>query len=98
MNKRFQGVHTIMPTPFKEDGSLDLASLETLTEFLIGLEVDGLVVLGVMGEAPKLSQQEQDEVIRTTVKVASGRVPVFAGSGAEGTDLAVQKSLNALNL
>jgi dihydrodipicolinate synthase/N-acetylneuraminate lyase len=60
MNKRFQGVHTIMPTPFKEDGSLDLASLETLTEFLIGLEVDGLVVLGVMGEAPKLSQQEQD--------------------------------------
>lgn len=98
MTQKFQGVYTIMPTPFKDDGSLDLPSLETLTEFLIGLEVDGLVVLGVMGEAPKLSQQEQDEVIRTTVKVASGRVPVFAGSGAEGTDLAVQKSLNALKL
>ena len=32
---RFGGVHTIMPAPFTEDGVLDLASLETLTEFLI---------------------------------------------------------------
>lgn len=95
---RFSGVYTIMPTPFTDDGALDLASLETLTDFLIRLEVDGLVVLGVMGEAPKLSQREQDEVIRTTVAAAGGRVPVFAGSGAEGTDLAVERSRNALSL
>ena len=95
---RFSGVYTIMPTPFGDDGSLDLASLETLTDFLVRLGVDGLVVLGVMGEAPKLSQREQDEVIATTVRAANGRVPVFAGSGAAGTDLAVEKSLNALSL
>ncbi len=94
---RFQGVYTIMPTPFSDDGKLDLKSLETLTDFLVKLGVDGLVVLGVMGEAPKLSQAEQDEVIRTTVRVA-GKLPVFAGSGAEGTDLAIEKSLNALAL
>jgi 4-hydroxy-tetrahydrodipicolinate synthase len=95
---RFSGVYTIMPTPFGEDGALDLGSLETLTDFLIDLGVDGLVVLGVMGEAPKLSQREQDDVIRTTVGAARGRVPIFAGSGAEGTDLAIEKSLNALAL
>ncbi len=67
--RRFSGVHTIMPTPFTDDGRLDLESLERLTDFLIRLGVDGLVVLGVMGEAPKLSQREQ-EVIRTTVRVA----------------------------
>lgn len=94
---RFSGVYTIMPTPFNDDGALDLASLETLTDFLVRLEVDGLVVLGVMGEAPKLSQREQDEVIRTTVAAAGGRVPVYAGSGAEGTDLAVERSRNALS-
>lgn len=92
----FGGVHTIMPTPFTEDGALDLASLETLTEFLIGRGVDGLVVLGVLGEAPKLSQREQDEVIATTVKAAAGRVPVFAGAGAGGTDLAVERGKNAV--
>jgi len=95
---KFNGVHTIMPTPFTDDGALDLASLATLTEFLIDLGVDGLVVLGVLGEAPKLSQAEQDEVIRVTVKAAAGRVPVFAGTGAGGTDLAVEKSLSALAL
>lgn len=86
----FAGVHTIMPTPFADDGALDLGSLESLAEFLIGRGVDGLVVLGVLGEAPKLSQLEQDEVIVTTVRAAAGRVPVFAGSGAGGTDLAVE--------
>ncbi len=95
---KFHGVHTIMPTPFTDAGALDIESLATLTEFLIGLGVDGLVVLGVLGEAPKLSQSEQDEVIRVTVETARGRVPVFAGSGAGGTDLAVEKSLSALKL
>lgn len=93
----FSGVYTIMPTPFKDDGSLDLPSLEKLTAFLARQGVDGVVVLGVMGEAPKLSQKEQDEVIATTVK-AAGTMPVLAGSGADGTDLAVEKSLNALSL
>jgi 4-hydroxy-tetrahydrodipicolinate synthase len=94
----FQGVYTIMPTPFTAAGALDLESLATLTDFLISLGVDGLVVLGVLGEAPKLSQAEQDEVIRTTVRSAAGRVPVFAGSGAGGTDLAIEKSLSAIKL
>lgn len=95
---RFSGVHTIMPTPFTQDGALDKASLERLTDFLIGLGVDGLVVLGVMGEAPKLSQSEQDEVIAITVAASSGRVPVFAGTSAAGTDLAVERSKSALSL
>ena len=93
----FSGVYTIMPTPFKDDGKLDLKSLEQLTNFLVKLGVDGVVVLGVMGVAPKLSQTEQDEVIKTTV-AAAGNIPVFAGSGADGTDLAVEKSLNAIAL
>lgn len=94
----FCGVYTIMPTPFTDEGALDLGSLERLTDVLISLGVDGLVVLGVMGEAPKLSQEEQDEVIATTVRAASGRVPVYAGSGAAGTDLAVARSVNAVKL
>lgn len=94
--KRLTGVHTIMPTPFDGEGALDLASLERLTESLIGLGVDGLVVLGVLGEAPKLSQAEQEQVIATTVAAAAGRVPVLAGTGAAGTRLAVERSAAAI--
>ena len=86
-----------MPTPFMADGQLDEASLTKLTNFLIDRGVDGVVVLGVMGEAPKLSEEEQTTVMNVTVKAAAGRVPVFAGSGAAGTDLAIQKSQHALN-
>jgi len=92
------GVHVIMPTPFDGQGKLDLDSLANLTHFLIQLEVDGLVVLGVMGEAPKLGEQEQEQVIKGVVEAAQGRVPVFVGSGAGGTDLAIQKSARAVEL
>jgi 4-hydroxy-tetrahydrodipicolinate synthase len=95
---KLSGVHTIMPTPFQDDGALDLESLAQLTDFLVKLGVDGVVVLGVMGEAPKLSESEQESVITTTVKAAGGRVPVFTGAGAAGTDLAVQKCKRALEL
>ncbi len=93
---RFGGVHTIMPTPFTEAGELDLPSLERLTEFLIGLGVDGLVVLGVLGEAPKLTEEERIAVLRTTVSAAAGRVPVYAGAGGAGTAMAVARGQEML--
>jgi 4-hydroxy-tetrahydrodipicolinate synthase len=93
---RFGGVHTIMPTPFTEAGELDLPSLERLTDFLIGLGVDGLVVLGVLGEAQKLTEDERDAVITTTVAAAAGRVPVYAGAGGAGTELAVARGRRML--
>ncbi len=96
MTERLSGVHTIVPTPFDERGDLDSLSLHRLIEFLVGLGVDGVVVLGVMGEAPKLSEEEQAEVIRVTVLAAAGKVPVFAGAGAAGTDLAIAKGRAAL--
>lgn len=95
---RFGGVHTIMPTPFTDAGELDLPSLERLTDFLIGLGVDGLVVLGVLGEAHKLTEDERDAVLSTTVSAAAGRVPVYAGAGGAGTALAVARGRRMLEL
>ena len=92
------GVHTIMPTPFTATGRLDEESLARLTDFLIRLGVDGLTVLGVLGEAPKLSEAEQDRVVTVTVSAAAGRVPVYAGASAGGTDLGIMRGLRALEL
>ncbi|TSA81724.1 dihydrodipicolinate synthase family protein [Deinococcus detaillensis] len=88
----FQGVYTIMPTAFDAAGALDLASMDRLTKMLIGTGVDGVVVLGVLGEAGKLDQAEQQAVLETTVAASAGRIPVFAGAGAEGTRIAVKKA------
>lgn len=97
-NQRFSGVHSIMPTPFTDTGALDLASMETLTSFLIERGVDGLVVLGTLGEAPKLDEAEQERVLSAVVAAAASRVPVFAGCAAAGSDLAARRGARFIEL
>lgn len=93
-----RGVYTIMPTPFTEDGRVDEESLASLTEFLIDRGVDGLTVLGVLGEAHKLSEREQEAVVVQVVKAAAGRVPIYAGASAGGVTLGVERGLRFLEL
>lgn len=57
------GVYNITPTPFHPDGSLDEASLATLTRFNIDQGVDGMTILGVMGETSKVTDGERDRII-----------------------------------
>lgn len=80
------GVYNITPTPFHGDGSLDLESLSRLTEFTIGAGVNGMTVLGVLGEATKLTETERDQVIATVVETANARIPICVGTSHAATD------------
>ncbi len=93
-----RGVWNITPTPFQPDGSLDLASVARLVEFTIGCGVDGLTILGVLGEADKLTDAERDRVITAAVDAAGGRVPVCVGTSHAGTDGCVALSRRAVEL
>ena len=93
-----RGVYTIAPTPFEEDGSLDTGSLSTLTNFLIDLGIDGITVLGVMGETSKLVEAERDQVIAGVVETADGRIPICVGTSHTGTDGCVALSRRAEEL
>ena len=79
-----RGVHTIMPTPFTPDGRLDEESLARLTRFLVARGVDGVTVLGFLGEAHKLSEAEQDVVVTVTVQAAGGQVRVEIRDNGRG--------------
>ena len=83
------GVCTALVTPFSK-GELDLESLQSLVERQIQAGVHGLVPCGTTGETPTLSQEEWAAVIRTTVEVTKGRVPVIAGCGSNSTQQTVQ--------
>ena len=85
---RLAGVWNIVPTPFLDDGSLDEASLPTLTRFVAGCGVDGMTILGVLGEAAKLSDAERGVVIRG-VLAAAGDLPVCVGVTHAATDRAI---------
>jgi hypothetical protein len=59
LDETARGVFPISGTPFTPDGALDLDSLDRLVEFYLARRVHGLTVLGIMGEAPKLTAAER---------------------------------------
>ncbi len=90
-----RGVYTILPTPFRPDGALDEPSLGRLVDFVIGRGVHGLTILGVMGEAGKLSDAERERVVALAIEAAAGRVPVCVGTTHAATDRCIAFSRQA---
>jgi 4-hydroxy-tetrahydrodipicolinate synthase len=84
--KQIRGVYNILTTPFQADGSLDEVSLRRLTEAIIGMGVDGITVLGVAGEAQKLTESERARVVAIVMEVNAGRVPIIVGASRDGTE------------
>jgi 4-hydroxy-tetrahydrodipicolinate synthase len=93
-----RGVFNITPTPFSADGRLDERSLATLTRHLIDKHVNGLTILGVLGEADKLSDAERERVVAVVVEAAGGRVPICVGTTHSGTDACCELSRRAVAL
>ena len=84
----WSGVFHILATPFREDGALDIAGLPRLVESALATGVNGLTILGIAGEAHRLTDEERRRVVESVVKEARGRVPVAVGVSASGTHLA----------
>lgn len=76
------GTWFVMPTPFDDDGGLDLDSQARLVDAAIAWGVDGLTVLGVMSEVTSLSDRERTEALDVIIATTDGRVPVAVGCSA----------------
>lgn len=81
----FEGVYSVLPTAFSDTGELDEASLRRVVDLFIGKGVNGLTALGVTGEVARLEDKERGRVLELVVEQTAGRVPVVAGTSAEGT-------------
>lgn len=79
----YTGVFPIAPTPFLPDGAIDWASADRLFGWYNDIGSDGLTVLGIMGEAPKLEPAESLRLLKAAVK-AFGSKPVIVGVSAPG--------------
>ncbi|MDO9074504.1 MAG: dihydrodipicolinate synthase family protein [Rubrivivax sp.] len=78
------GVYLIAVTPFASDGALDLHSADRMVDFYLGCGVTGLTVLGIMGEATKLTADESRAFVARVLARVDGRVPVVVGASAAG--------------
>ena len=82
-------------TPMFEDGSLDYESLGNLIDWHIDCGTRGIVVVGTTGESPTVNVDEHADLIEYTVKHASNRISVIAGTGANSTAEAIELSAHA---
>jgi 4-hydroxy-tetrahydrodipicolinate synthase len=84
LNRDARGVYLITVTPFTDTGALDLASTDRMVDFCLDKGVTGLTVLGIMGEATKLTIEESRIFVKQVLARVQGRVPVVVGASAAG--------------
>src|SRR5690242_17893295 len=78
-----KGTFAIAPTPFQDDGRLDERSIDRLCDFYRAAGCDGITVLGIMGEAPKLDGSEALAVATRFVRAAKD-LQIIVGVSAPG--------------
>ncbi len=84
LDRNAKGVYLIAVTPFTDSGALDLASTDRMVDFCLEKGVTGLTVLGIMGEAPKLTMEESRTFVKQVLARVQGRVPVVVGASSPG--------------
>lgn len=81
MASKLSGILPVLPTPFKENGEVDLEAMESVAQFCIDAGASALVFPGVASEYDHLSRKERLSLLEVVCRVADGRLPVISGGG-----------------
>lgn len=98
LDETARGVYVISATPFTDTGEMDWASTDRLMDFYLACGADGMTILGVMGEAPKLSAEESEAFVARCVKRVNGRAPIIVGVSNPGMKLLGDFARRAMDL
>ena len=91
----FEGTGTALITPFDSNSKVNFSKFKQLINMQISAGVQALIINGTTGEATTLSEKEQQECLKRTIKTVHGRVPIIAGTGSNVTEHALDKTLQA---
>jgi 4-hydroxy-tetrahydrodipicolinate synthase len=95
MRVNWQGVFPAATTQFKADQSLDIPATLKHLDAMLAAGIDGLIMLGTVGENCSLEYPEKLSVLRATVEHVAGRVPVLTGVAEYTTTLACRFAADA---
>ena len=90
----FYGMHWMLATPFHQNEEVDYDSIPNLVQQAISSGCTGVVGLGVMGEAARLTDRERTKIAETIIK-SSENLPVTLGTTANGTKAMIERSKEA---
>jgi dihydrodipicolinate synthase/N-acetylneuraminate lyase len=95
---RYQGVFPVVPTTFREDGSLDLASQKRCVDFMIDAGSHGLCLLANFSEQFLIADDERELLTRTVLEHVAGRVPVIVTTTHFSTKVCAERSRRAQDM
>jgi len=95
VQRRYRGVFPVVPTTFREDGTLDLESQRRCVDFMIDAGSNGLCILANFSEQFVLSDEERETLARAIIEHVAGRVPVIVTTTHFSTDICIQRSQRA---
>jgi 4-hydroxy-tetrahydrodipicolinate synthase len=93
-----RGFYAISATPFTDDGAMDWTSTDRLMDFYLECGCEGITILGMMGEAPKLSQEDSAAFVARVMKRVGSRVPVVVGVTSAGFGLMGDLARHSMDL
>ena len=91
----FNGVYSVLPTPFTTSGDLDLQSLRRVIDLYIRAGVNGLTALGVTSETARLNETEKSKVLETVMQQVNNSVPVIVGTSTDGLHTCIEFTRSA---
>ena len=91
----YTGVFPIAPTPFLDNGDIDLESQARVLDCMVDQGVDGICILANYSEQFALSDAERDTLLTYCLDHVAGRVPVIATCSHFSTRIAIERSLRA---
>ena len=94
---RLEGVFSVLPTAFHDDGTLDLAGTTALVVAIAAAGVTGLIALGVMGEAAELTEDERRQVVKA-ILTAAAPLPVVVGVSGDSGNVVATRARDAAQL
>lgn len=96
-SQKFGRLITAMVTPFKgEDREIDFEGLESLIDHLIKSGSTSLLITGTTGENPTLNHDEEWSLLKNTISIVKGRVPIIFGAGSNSTKTTASVSEEAV--
>jgi len=98
MSTRYTGIWPVAPTPFHDDGSLDLDGMKRVLDCLIDQGADGICILANFSEQFLISDAERETLTRLCLEHVAGRVPMIVTISHFATQIAVERARFAKGL
>ncbi len=86
-SSKLKGILPVLPTPFDDEGKVDVAAMERVTQFCIEAGASALVFPGVASEYDHLSSEEQELLLKAISQVNDNRLPIVCGGGNGGPEI-----------